>query len=308
MRYIYKGQKIMKKVIILMSTFNGEKYLDEQIESLLIQTGLEISIIVRDDGSTDNTIQILNKWKEKGVIEWYKGHNLGPGLSFMDLVKNTSEADYYAFCDQDDIWYSDKLISAVTMLSKSCENEPALYFSRARLVNENMELIGMTMENPSYKFGSVLIGSHAVGCTMVFNNRLRNLLKMSTPNNALHDAWTIRVCLAVNGKVYYDTCPHINYRQHRNNVIGVNKSRIDRCIRLINYYKKNKGYKLEITKALLDNYSGIIPGNNKEVLSKLSNYKKSARNKIWILKNKEIRRDNYFDNFIFWLSIMFNIF
>ena len=95
----------MNKILILMSTYNGEKYLSEQLNSLLLQENVNIKILIRDDGSTDNTHKILNFYSSNYPnISWYTGENKGPALSFMDLLFNAPESDYYAFCDQDDVW------------------------------------------------------------------------------------------------------------------------------------------------------------------------------------------------------------
>ena len=98
------------RVAVLMSTYNGEKYLNEQIDSILSQSGnFELSLLVRDDGSTDETINILNKYQNLGKLKWYSGKNLGPGKSFIDLLYKTHGYDYYAFSDQDDVWMTGKI-------------------------------------------------------------------------------------------------------------------------------------------------------------------------------------------------------
>ena len=94
----------MNKVQVLLSTYNGEKYIKEQIESILNQEGVEVSLLIRDDGSSDRTIEIVKKISEQNNnIILFKGQNMGPARSFMDLVKKSDEVDYYAFADQDDV-------------------------------------------------------------------------------------------------------------------------------------------------------------------------------------------------------------
>ena len=97
------------KVLVLMSTYNGEKYLREQIDSILGQRGVEVSLLVRDDGSTDATLTTLDEYKESGRLDYYCGNNLGPARSFMHLLQNAPASDFYAFSDQDDKWMDDKL-------------------------------------------------------------------------------------------------------------------------------------------------------------------------------------------------------
>ena len=123
---------MQNRVLILMSTYNAEKYLVEQIKSLREQRNVCVSILCRDDGSTDNTIHIL---KSLG-IDYYTGGNLGPARSFMDLVEKCSETyEYYAFCDQDDYWYPDKLKTAIEYIDNEKES-PVLYYSAVNVTDE----------------------------------------------------------------------------------------------------------------------------------------------------------------------------
>ena len=103
------------KVLILVSTYNGEKYLPEQLDSLYAQEGVDIHILVRDDGSKDNTIGILKNYQgSKGKMTIIEGENIGAGQSFLALINeattNYPDYDYYAFCDQDDVWYGNKVV------------------------------------------------------------------------------------------------------------------------------------------------------------------------------------------------------
>ena len=98
-----------------MSTYNGQKYIRQQIDSILQQTNVEVNLLVRDDGSKDDTIKILDEYKQEGKLTYYTGPNLGPQLSFLNLLNNCPKADYYAFADQDDYWEKDKLSTAVKL-------------------------------------------------------------------------------------------------------------------------------------------------------------------------------------------------
>ena len=106
----------MKKVTILLSSFNGEAYLEEQLGSIVAQKDVQTNILVRDDGSSDHTCDILDQWQQKAVLSWYRGENIGPARSFMDLLRQAGDSCYYAFSDQDDYWLSDKLKVAVDKL------------------------------------------------------------------------------------------------------------------------------------------------------------------------------------------------
>lgn len=150
----------MKKVQVLLSTYNGEKYLKEQIESILKQKEVDIHLLVRDDGSSDSTIKILEEISNKNKkITFYKGKNIGPARSFMELLKKSEEADYYSFADQDDIWEENKIISAINKLKNT--NEPELYLSALGIVNEKLENIETKKVSGKYTFEGEMIKNFA---------------------------------------------------------------------------------------------------------------------------------------------------
>ena len=155
-----------------MSTYNGAKYLEQQLQSLFNQQGVNFKILVRDDGSTDETIDILNKWQDKNKLCWYSGINLGPALSFLDLLKEAPDSDFYAFCDQDDIWLPNKLRVAVESLKDKIT--PSLYFSQTQLVDESLNILPTKKINPLCVLEEGAVSNYVTGCTVVINNRLRS--------------------------------------------------------------------------------------------------------------------------------------
>ena len=129
------------RVAVLMSTYNGENYMKEQIESILNQRGnFELDLWVRDDGSTDATKKILMQYEIEKKLHWYEGRNLKPALSFMDLIKHCENYDYYAFADQDDYWMPDKLLTGIMQIKDI--KTPSLYCSNAELVDDNLKSLG----------------------------------------------------------------------------------------------------------------------------------------------------------------------
>lgn len=123
----------MYNVCVLMSTYNGGKYLQEQIDSLIGQADVNLTVLVRDDGSSDSTTVILERYKQKGVLDWYPGENIGSARSFLDLVSRAPYCDYYALCDQDDYWFPEKLSVAISRLEQTDSSKSALYFCKWRL-------------------------------------------------------------------------------------------------------------------------------------------------------------------------------
>ena len=115
----------MKSIQVLLSTYNGARYLREQLDSLLSQENVDIKILVRDDGSTDDTIKILNEYQNRGLLAWYTGPNMRPAKSFLNLLIQSPESEVYAFCDQDDVWKPEKMYMAVCQLKTVSTDIPA---------------------------------------------------------------------------------------------------------------------------------------------------------------------------------------
>lgn len=228
----------MKKVIVLMATYNGEKYLDEQLESIINQKNVETEILVRDDGSTDNTIDILKKYEKSGKINWYKGEHLNVAKGFMELVKKAPLGDYYAFCDQDDVWLENKLNSAVSLLEKESNQIPLMYYSATTLVDEKLRFISEHIIHEKRSDMARFIFNDMSGNTIVFNNILRSYLMQNDDLNiTIHDKWTLQLCLALGGKCLGDKNSYILYRQHGNNTIGMElslKDKIKKFKRIVN--------------------------------------------------------------------------
>lgn len=259
----------MDKVTILLSTYNGERYIREQIDSLLKQSGVEISIIVRDDRSNDLTQSILDEYQAKGLIRWYTGDNLGPAHSFFDLMRSAPLTDYYALCDQDDVWDNDKLIIAVNAL-KTKESIPALYCSNTRLVNSELHELNVSRKWCTGKFPESLFHTPVTGCTCVFNKQLMHLFRCASPNYVhMHDWWLYVVCTAFNGFVCFDEIPHMSYRQHSNNVIGAHDSRKDYLShRFSLLFNPSEGTRYKQAKSLLECYEQQLPEDNLNFLNK----------------------------------------
>jgi len=212
-------------ITVLMSTYNGEKYLRQQLDSILCQQDVEVKVLIRDDGSTDETKCILEEYSQYNEnIKVYEAENVGAKQSFLELVNDTdTDTEYYAFCDQDDIWLERKLISAIEKILHYDAERPRLYYSRVKRVGENLEQLSNVFEKHYHteRFGAVLVNRAAPGCTMVWDRCTMKYLRMYRPQIFyMHDSWTLQVCLAVNGVAIYDDNSYILYRQHGSNVIG----------------------------------------------------------------------------------------
>lgn len=281
----------MNKVQILMSTYNGEKYLKEQIESILNQENVEISLLIRDDGSTDETLNILEHLaKENKNIHYYASQNIGVARSFMELVNKSNEADYYAFADQDDVWKPKKLISAIEKLESNIET-PSLYISTLEVVDEELNTIEIKKVSGNHCFEGEMAKNFATGCTMVFNKKLCDIIKMYNPEYLImHDSWITRVCYAIGGNVVIDRNTYIKYRQHENNVVGYKDEGFKKLKKQFKIAFVDKvSMRVNIAKELKSGYEELLTDNSKELVNNLLSYQTNMKAKMWLLKNKRFR-------------------
>ncbi len=296
--------KIMKQVQILLSTYNGEKYLDEQLTSIFSQKGTEVSVLVRDDGSTDQTISILEKWAHKSKLSWYRGDNLKPAKSFLNLISHTEGYDYYALCDQDDVWLPEKIVTAVNILY----NEKAhLYYSTTTLVDNNLnDIEQITFPDYDFDFYQSIMYNHISGCTMVFSEELRKVLANHTPKNiVMHDWWIILVCKSIGMETVYDLKSQILYRQHGENTVGLSKNAFPfrywaHCI-----FRPGEDESKMIAD-LYELYGDKVKEEYKRDIELLSSKKMNFINKIHFICNKKYRTKGIKENVGFALKIIFN--
>lgn len=295
-------------VTILLSTYNGEKYLEEQLVSLLKQINVDIRIFVRDDGSTDKTCDILNQWQCKGVLTWYSGENLGPARSYFDLMKNAPKSAYYAFCDQDDVWLPDKLNTAVKKLKTS--RNPSMYFSQTQMVDEELLPIDTPIIHPKCTFEESLVTSIVTGCTIVINDTLKEYICKYKPKTVLmHDSWIYKLCTSLNGNVYFDPQSYILYRQHCNNVIGLKKDwKKDwkrRWYMSIIHKMRNRSNE---AKELLNGYKQDIPIKQYKLLMLISDYTTNINSKMKLLFDSKFVGNSIKQTVFLKLAIILNRF
>lgn len=288
----------MKRVCVLMSTYNGEKYLEEQLDSILNQKGdFSLDILVRDDGSKDNTISILKKYSDENKLTWYTGENLKPAKSFIDLMLHVSnDYDYYAFSDQDDYWKSNKIEKSIENLVKDV---PALCYSNPELVDGDLNPLGRKVykNKPYLDLYSIICGANIIGCTVLFNKQLLDVIKYGGMPNVItmHDSYLARVCVSIGGKISYDSNSYMKYRQHGNNVIGINTGVSGKIKnRIHDIFNKANITIDEQTNEILRIYDEKIPIENKKWLVKVGMYRKNILNRVSLafsLKTKYISKN-----------------
>lgn len=211
------------KVNILMATYNGAKYIEAQLDSLIAQTYDNIDIYIRDDGSKDETVQVIQRYMEKDTGEKKiilldnEGENLGCPYSFYEIFRKCQPAKYYSMCDQDDIWYPEKIAWAVERLEQEEDNQILVYYTASDYSDSQGNLIRKSpAQKENLELEDVLYYTPGSGFTMLINEQARQKLLLDvTLGPELHDRWLIRggVCF---GKVIYEpraTASHIRHEE-----------------------------------------------------------------------------------------------
>lgn len=225
------------RVAILMCTKNGENFLDEQLKSIADQTHTNWTLFVSDDGSTDKTRGILERFGQNRLqrVVVRNGPEKGVCANFLSLATDpTIDADYYAFSDQDDIWHPDKLRRALNWLTSVPEGVPGLYCGRTELMSADGKAYGLSpLFTRPPAFENALVQNLGGGNTMVFNHSTKRLLeRVGRLDVVLHDWWLYQLASAAGGMIRYDSQPMLKYRQHRHNLIGSNLGWHARLIRI----------------------------------------------------------------------------
>ncbi|MDU2205015.1 MAG: glycosyltransferase [Thomasclavelia ramosa] len=269
-------------VLVLMSSYNGQQYICEQIRSILAQTHVNLTLLVRDDGSSDGTQEILYKISsEKQNVQFRAGENIGAAASFLDLMyslDNIEAYDFIALSDQDDIWLPDKMIKAINAID--CFNTPALYYSALCVFDNKTNEEKMICNTIEYTFEESLFKSNSPGCTMLINSiGINRLLRNGKPKSVvMHDSYIYQFFKAHNYEIVYDKCSYIKYRVHGNNV-SVKKSGFSGYIKHIKkIYINQKKLRRDAIRELYVLNQNDISDKLKNILCILYQYDSNIRN------------------------------
>ncbi|HGC9125079.1 TPA: glycosyltransferase family 2 protein [Streptococcus agalactiae] len=266
------------KVNILMATYNGEKFLAQQIESIQKQTFKEWNLLIRDDGSSDKTCDIIRNFTAKDsrirFINENEHHNLGVIKSFFTLV-NYEVADFYFFSDQDDVWLPEKLSVSLEAAKHKASDVPLLVYTDLKVVNQELNILQDSMiRAQSHHANTTLLPelteNTVTGGTMMINHALAE--KWFTPNDILMHDWFLALLAASLGEIIYLDLPTQLYRQHDNNVLGARtmekrfkilregpKSIFTRYWKLIHDSQKQASL-------IVDKYGDIMTANDLELI------------------------------------------
>ena len=226
---------------IIMTTYNGEKYIEEQIRSILDSDNDEFRLLVYDDMSSDDTPGIVKKFADEysGKVFFFENEiRYGHCANFLQGLKRAKRefgADYYMFCDQDDIWLKDKIGLSLEIIRElespdadgndAHETTPCMVFSDAMLVNTDLEPLGVTfleadrLDAKRTDLAHLLMENKCQGCTMMFNKVLADMVDEYDERVRYHD-WWIALIAAAFGRIGFIDTPTLMYRQHEGNVVG----------------------------------------------------------------------------------------
>jgi glycosyltransferase involved in cell wall biosynthesis len=304
----YDTRRRSVTVAILMCTYNGEKYLAEQLDSIVAQEDVDWRVYISDDGSIDTTLRIVQEYVKAfpEKIAMLQGPKKGVACNFWSLINNESiKADFYAFSDQDDQWCRNKLKAGVSFILERTSG-PAMYCSRTKLMSANGEIIGASpLFSKSPAFENALVQNVGSGNTMILNREaiciLRNY-RVTDHNIVMHDWLAYLLITASGGAVVYDNIPRVLYRQHGGNVIGANSGVLAKFRRLVSLFQGEHAQWYSAHCGILIDNKALL---GKHALEKLTlfNQLRSAKgiNSIRILKKSGIYRQTTSGN----LSLLF---
>lgn len=261
-------------VAILLASHNGERFIGGQLASIGAQTHRSWELWVSDDGSSDSTLEKVRLFANQGRedrVHVIAGPGRGFVANFLSLACNPGiKADYFAFCDQDDVWLEEKLETAVKALSQLAPGQPGAYFGRTQIVDAENRPTGFSplfSRKPALE--NALVQSIGGGNTMVINAAARNILCVAGHDLdvASHDWWTYLAVCACAGVAIYDDKPLVRYRQHGQNVIGENSSALARLFRVRLLLSGRFSAWIDANLTGLERLDAVIPAHNRAIIS-----------------------------------------
>ncbi|MBR0249717.1 MAG: glycosyltransferase, partial [Synergistaceae bacterium] len=291
-------------VAVIMSTYNGEKYLSEQIDSILAQKDVHVELFIRDDGSTDNTRNIISDYAEhhRNIHVSY-GTNVGFARSFIQELLVASGFEYYAFSDQDDFWLEDKLIKAVEAIKReeamNISKIPVIWHSNLYVSDASLNIIRKTKLHTRVRSLESLIFRRSIpGCTTVMNSEARNLAGHKYISALIssrgHENCIFYILYLMGGKVICSPEAYIYYRQHSHNTIG---SPITFKARIIREYKKlfkwQHGSEAGAAQKILQEYADELNPKARKTLTLIASHKDNWISRLRIVLSPKFRTGDF---------------
>lgn len=279
-----------KSVCVVMSVYNGEKYLADQIDSILAQKDVQVFLFIRDDGSDNPTAKLLQNYNSKyDNVAVQTGPNLGIKDSFLTALNAAPFiTDYYAFSDGDDMWLPEKLMAAVAILDTKDASISQGYCSQITLVDSQLKFLrlGQPLNRP-ISFGNALVECRMSGATAVFNRTAwENIVGLDFTVAVMHDAW-VNLVISATGQVHFDPHSHILYRQHQGNADGGTKN-LGRLWRdRLNRFQTMQKYSAQAS-SLANQYPVFLDDSYPDMCGKVVNMYRSIKDRLYFLAEKRI--------------------
>ena len=295
-----------KQVAVLLSAYNGEKYIEIQVESILQQKGIDsMTIFIRDDGSKDSTLRILDRLqKEHSNIEVIFGQNIGLVASFLMLLGYAYEKgyDYYSFSDQDDYWLPDKLCVAIKAINGFAT--PCMYSSCSKIADDELNPTGQVTQKKlkDITFYNSAIQNFCPGHNQLINRTMAEIiLKHTSYCHSIYsqDLWITNVA-ALTGTIIFDNTPHTLYRQHENNQLSFGKSKVDWFTDHIKRLRKNEGKKIAVQlKYFVDCYGEYLTDEQKAEIQDFFDSEKSFFKRVRYVAHAKMYRQRSYETPMF---------
>ena len=299
----------MKNITVVMSTFNGSKCVVRQLNSIFNQKDVFVTCLVRDDGSTDSTLDILNSYvPSKGKLIITKGENVGWEHSFMLALKESPDNDYYAFADQDDVWFADKLINGIKKIDEFTENDVAIMYHCNKIsVTEDMKPLFHQVKRTAIPLNrqNAMVQEYAQGCSIIMNKKAKQLVTSYLPQNRIaHDFWCGLICYLF-GNVIYDNIPQFYHISYGNNASGEGHLIGSWLSRFKSFFSGNTVYYMPYSD-LEEGFKRRLTDSDLEFLYRVKTYKKSLKNKLSLLFSINFVRDSFMGTCSLKLAILLN--
>lgn len=302
----------MKSVLVIISTYNGEKNIERQLDSIFAQVGVDIRVLIRDDKSSDNTVEIVSEYARIHPtyrLDIMQGENVGFAKSFWLGLSLSGDADYYAFADQDDVWKPNKLIRCIEPMEMLEEKElPQLTYCkmqrsdfRLNRLDEQVEIL--KPEQLTKKL--TLIKTYNYGAATVINRSAKKLVCRIWPevDDLPHDMWMGTLCYWF-GKVYYVDEELYYWIRYDTSVTGEGTKKTAIQYRLKKTLQK-KSYP-NISRAILENYDDLLQAEDRSFLKKINDYKTVFKDKMLLLLDPTFKRVTFSGTFALKLGILLN--
>jgi len=302
---------LSKTVTVVISSYKGSKNITRQLDSIFEQIDVIPSVFIRDDHSPDDTIDVIRSYIEKYPdrhIEIVEGENEGYAKSFWDALRLSGESDYYAFSDQDDVWYPDKLIKSIKPMEESDYQGPKLSYCKMQRSDESLNRLDEQVDviSPEKLTKKLcLTQTFNYGAATVFNREAKDLICRCFPeqDDIPHDFWAGLLCYWF-GKVFYVNEELYYWIRYGTSVTGEGTNKSGRAYRIKKSMNK-KSYP-NVARELKEYYSDLLSVSDKEFIDMLINYKHSFKSKMKLLFDSSFKRKKFTGTIVLKLGILFN--